>query len=286
MFLERRHSLHFDEFDQLVQRFFGERIKETELRTLALDLQTTGAFGAIGNHIHFAIPAFYDYLIALRFLSGDFKLDEETGRIPTRMPTTDQVIMWAGLAETERKGIDYHLKLLSKNKITVTSELDQWILFDANLTLYAPPGSHFVSFDYVNSDAPGAVGVRTVANSVVLNAAVGSDSTILVKIINRRGMHARAVAKLVSAYDTWLEELASRWEKPVLWMSREGPGEDKTVLSSIMGLLTLGGGPGTTFAITFENCHIAEVETLLERIYSRRPTSFNKYWEITFGEEE
>jgi len=285
MFVGRRHALHFDEFDKLVQKFFGHRLKQTELQTLALDLQTTGAFGSIGNHIHFAVPAFSDYLIALRFSCGDFKMDEDIGEIPARMPTIDQVIMWAGLAETEKKGIDYQLALLSMNKINLTSDLKQWILFDANLTLYVPPGEYAV-FTYLNSDAPGAVGVRIVANSVVLSAAAGSESRIRVKIKNRKGMHARAVAKLVQAYEIWLEELASRWEKPVLWMSREGPGEERSVLGSIMGLLTLGGGQGTIFVITFENCNIAEVETLLERLHSRRPTPSKDYWELTFGEDE
>ena len=286
MFLNRRHALRFGEFDEMVRKFFHYRLKESELSALALDLQTTGAFGSIGNHIHFAVPAFSDYLIARRFMLGDFAIGEESGTPPDRMPTIDQTIMWTGMAETEQKGISYHEILLSKNSISISEKLKQGMILDPKLALYERYKNEYLQWDYLNTGADEATGVRMIANAVVLNAAASSSSTVLVKLLNKRGLHARASAKLVAAYEVWLEELAARWEKPVLWISREGPGEEKVVLRSIMGLMMLSAGLGTMLVINFENCSLAEVETLLERLGCIRPAAFQNYWGITFGEAD
>jgi hypothetical protein len=71
----------------------------------------------------------------------------------------------------------------------------------------------------------------------------------------------------------------------VLWISREGPGEEKMPLSSIMGLMMLATRPGAMLVVSFENCSLAEVETLLERLHCVRPTPPQNYWGATFGED-
>jgi phosphotransferase system HPr (HPr) family protein len=272
-------ALRFDEFDELVKKFFSNRLKQTELSILALDLQTTAAFGSIGNHIYFAISAFADYLVALRFKSGDFSVAEESGEVPDRMPTIDQIIMWAGMAETEKKDINYHLELLSKNGIDIP--MNYGMLLDAKLALYPSKKEEEIVWSYLNH----AIGVPIVTNAVVLRAAAGSDSTVRVKILNKKGLHARASSRLARAYEAWLEELAGRWEKPVLFIGREGPGEEKVTLSSLMGLMMLSAGPGTMMVIYFENCTRADVETLLERLKCERPSRSQKYWGALLGDE-
>jgi phosphotransferase system HPr-like phosphotransfer protein len=218
---------------------------------------------------------------------GDFVVGQDNHAPPDRMPTIDQVIMWTGMAETARKGISYHNELLSKNGISIDEELNRGMLLDAPLALYPKRRDKTPTWEFLDdfeSDKP--TGVRTVANAVVLNAAASSGSTVLIKILNRRGLHARASAKLIAAYELWREELAARWEKPVLWIGRDGPGEEKMPLDSIMGLMMLSAGPGAMLVINFENCGMAEVETLLERLRCIKPTPSQNYWGATFGEED
>ena len=59
-----------------------------------------------------------------------------------------------------------------------------------------------------------------------------------VEIINRKGLHARATAKLVQCVDQF---------DVTVTVSRGGETVGGT---SIMGILTLGAGPGTTITIT------------------------------------
>jgi phosphotransferase system HPr-like phosphotransfer protein len=285
MFLNRRHALRFDEFDELVQSFFDRRLKRVELSALALDLQTTGAFGSIGNYIHFAVPAFSDYLVALRFKLGDFNLDGNEGEPPNRMPTIDQIIMWAGMAETQRKGIAYHEQLLLKNGIPMREEFAFSAMLDCYLALYQRSRDQMLFWEYLDEKTPDATGVRIVVNAVVLTAADSSGSTVLLKVLNKKGLHARACARLVQAYEIWREELGTQWAKPVLLIGREGPGEDRVPLNSLMGLMMLSASPGTMLIIHFENCSFGEVETLLERLRCERPTLSQKFWGARFGEE-
>jgi phosphocarrier protein len=78
-----------------------------------------------------------------------------------------------------------------------------------------------------------------------------------VEIVNERGLHARASAKFV--------KLASTFQAAVQ-VSRD----DQTVDAlSIMGLMMLAAGPGSTLAVSCEgdDCHeaLAEIEALIKR---------------------
>ena len=82
-------------------------------------------------------------------------------------------------------------------------------------------------------------------------------------IINRKGLHARATAKLVQcieAYDA--EVLVSR-------------GAETVGGSSIMGILTLGAGPGTVIRVAAKGHDAAELLGAVERLIADR-----------FGEDE
>jgi hypothetical protein len=159
MFLNRRHALRFDKFDEMVRKFFHYRLKEAELGALALDLQTTGAFGSIGNHIHFAVPAFSDYLIARRFLLGDFAVGEER-RAPPRPDAdhrSDHHVDWDGRDRT--KGDFVSRNAAFKEWLLINGELSRGMLLDAQLALYQrrkgeTPTRHFLD------EADEATGVR------------------------------------------------------------------------------------------------------------------------------
>jgi phosphotransferase system HPr-like phosphotransfer protein len=191
--------------------------------------------------------------------------------------------MWAGMAEREKKGINYHVELLSKNRIDICGEPDHGMLLNAQLAVYRRKEDGKISWRYLNE--ADAIGVRIVTNAVVLRAAAHSDSTVRVKLINSKGLHVRACSYLATAYDAWLGEFEDRWERPVLFISREGLDEEKVTLGSLMGLMMLTASPGAMLVIHFENCTRADVETLLERLKCERPTLSQKYWGASFGEE-
>jgi phosphocarrier protein HPr len=82
-------------------------------------------------------------------------------------------------------------------------------------------------------------------------------------IINRKGLHARATAKLVQCIETYdAEVLVSR-------------GSETVGGSSIMGILTLGAGPGTTIRIAAKGRDAADLLAAVERLIADR-----------FGEDE
>jgi phosphocarrier protein HPr len=67
------------------------------------------------------------------------------------------------------------------------------------------------------------------------------------EILNRRGLHARATAKLVQCIENFAAEVT---------VSRCGETVGGT---SIMGILTLGAGAGSTITLTAKGCQAAEV---------------------------
>jgi phosphocarrier protein HPr len=67
------------------------------------------------------------------------------------------------------------------------------------------------------------------------------------EIVNRRGLHARATAKLVQCIEGFAAEVT---------VSRCGETVGGT---SIMGILTLGAGPGSTIIVTAKGPAAAEV---------------------------
>jgi phosphocarrier protein HPr len=82
-------------------------------------------------------------------------------------------------------------------------------------------------------------------------------------IINRKGLHARATAKFVQCVE--------RFEARVT-VSRSGETVNGT---SIMGILTLGAGIGTTIVVTTEGSDEAEAMEAISALVANR-----------FGEDE
>ena len=82
-------------------------------------------------------------------------------------------------------------------------------------------------------------------------------------IVNRKGLHARATAKLVQCVESF---------DAVVTVSRNGETVGGT---SIMGILTLGAGIGCAILVTAEGPQAAEALDAIEALVARR-----------FGEDE
>jgi phosphocarrier protein HPr len=82
-------------------------------------------------------------------------------------------------------------------------------------------------------------------------------------IINRKGLHARATAKFVQCVDRWDATIS---------VTRCGETVGGT---SIMGILTLGAGIGTTIIVTAEGLQAAEALQAITELVANR-----------FGEDE
>ena len=82
-------------------------------------------------------------------------------------------------------------------------------------------------------------------------------------IINKRGLHARASAKFVQMVERFNAEI---------WVTR---GNETVGGTSIMGLMMLAAGPGTSITVTASGSESAEVMAALEALVGGR-----------FGEED
>jgi phosphocarrier protein HPr len=91
------------------------------------------------------------------------------------------------------------------------------------------------------------------------------DDTLVreIEIINRKGLHARATAKFVQCVEQFSAEVT---------VSR---GSETVGGSSIMGILTLGAGIGSTIIVTARGAEAAEVLDALEALIGNK-----------FGEDE
>lgn len=83
------------------------------------------------------------------------------------------------------------------------------------------------------------------------------------EIVNRKGLHARATAKLVQCIDGF---------DATVTLSRCG---ETVGGASIMGILTLGAGPGMTITVTTAGAQAAEAMEAIAALVANR-----------FGEEE
>jgi phosphocarrier protein HPr len=83
------------------------------------------------------------------------------------------------------------------------------------------------------------------------------------EIVNRKGLHARATAKLVQCIDGF---------DAAVTVSRCG---ETVGGASIMGILTLGAGPGMTITVTAAGAEAAEVMEAIAALIANR-----------FGEDE
>jgi len=90
-----------------------------------------------------------------------------------------------------------------------------------------------------------------------------TDTLRIIKIVNKRGLHARASAKFVKCVEAYDAEIK---------VSKDGHVVGGT---SIMGLLMLGAAPGASIHVTASGPQAAEVLDALEALI-----------ESKFGEED
>ena len=283
MFQERRHALSFTEFDVCVRNFIGPAAKDDDYISLALDLQTTGIFNSFGNIIQFFAPGFLDFFVVQRFYQERFGEDK-----PRRLPSIDQTSMWAGLAETHRRGVKSDSgKYLESIGVQNLPEFSEAILLDPGRIIYHLPSKGW-DWPFLNSkenyhkDDPrfSPRNLRIIINAVLNRVEVDKWAEIRVCIANRRGLHARASAKICQAYEKWMEDFVGR-ETPIVTARR---GEETVALNSIMGLMMLAAGPGETIVIEYSKCTRGEVEALLERM-GCQPSGQPGLWFTHFMEE-
>jgi len=84
--------------------------------------------------------------------------------------------------------------------------------------------------------------------------------TRTLEICNRKGLHARASAKFVMTVEQYDAEV---------WVSR---GNERVGGTSIMGLMMLAAGPGTTITVEASGPQAAEVVDALEQLVAGRFT--------------
>ncbi len=101
------------------------------------------------------------------------------------------------------------------------------------------------------------------ASSSTEPAASGRPLTCEIAIINRKGLHARATAKFVQCVDAY---------EAAVTVTRNGETVGGT---SIMGILTLGAGIGSTILVTAEGPQASEVLDAISKLIGNR-----------FGEDE
>lgn len=265
----RRHAFSFAEFDKCVSDFVGSDIKSTDLRSIALDLQTTGVFSSVGDRIHFFTPGFLDYFIAMIWAHKEFERGEGSAALgqPKRLPTIDQARMWAGYSESHRVGTLYYgRKLLDQMGVRWSDSFLEKLKWDPRGIIYPHPPTDW-RWAWLNKQgaAPLRGGeladVRYILNAVEQTVTDPGDAAFRILISNRRGLHARAAARWVTAYDKWLKDLPGR-EKPDVAIRRED--HDRGVkLASIMGLMMLGASLHDVVFLEYENCSRGEVEALL-----------------------
>jgi phosphocarrier protein HPr len=97
------------------------------------------------------------------------------------------------------------------------------------------------------------------ASQSTINAPLSRD----LPIVNRKGLHARATAKFVQCCEKF---------DAVISVARDG---ETVGGSSIMGILTLGAGQGSTITVTAAGPQAAEALDALENLVANR-----------FGEDE
>jgi phosphocarrier protein HPr len=86
------------------------------------------------------------------------------------------------------------------------------------------------------------------------------DVTRVLEICNKRGLHARASAKFVMTVEQYDAEV---------WVTR---GNERVGGTSIMGLMMLAAGPGTTITVEASGPQAAEVVDALEQLVAGRFT--------------
>ncbi|WP_375413140.1 NACHT domain-containing protein [uncultured Bradyrhizobium sp.] len=282
MFQEKRHALTFAEFDICVQNFIGAGAKDDDYISLALDLQTTGIFNSFGNVIQFFAPGFLDYFVVQRFFHASFGDNR-----PNRLPSADQVSMWSGLAETQKKGLAFDAgKYLEDLELQNLPEFYDPITLDPKNIIYHLPSVNW-NWPFLNAKDQHESKIRTkydqargnlriIINAVLKRVETDKWAEIRVCILNNRGLHARASAKICRAFEKWSKDFIGR-ETPVVTARREGS-SDAVGLDSIMGLMMLSAGPRSILIIDYSKCTRGEIETLLELMECQQRDEPGLWW--------
>lgn len=82
-----------------------------------------------------------DYFVAKIFSDLAFPHDD----LPKRLPTVDQVSMWAGLAETRKMGFRYYIRPYSENARGYLERLGIEVLLELYGPIHLEPG-RIISF--------------------------------------------------------------------------------------------------------------------------------------------
>lgn len=290
MFLERRHALTYEEFDQCVRRFLKLEGKADEHISIALDLQTTGIFTSIGNRIQFFSPGFLDYFVVWSFHHfnppfNGFPFDEN----PNRLPTVDQMSMWAGWAETKQKGYSGRAEdYLARVGAPMEPSFVKPISLDPGRIVYHVQGKNW-NWPYLNAMSKAErssdrEAFRIIANAVHQRLEIDGKSKIRVQLTNKKGLHARAAARVVSSYERWRFDFIGR-EEPTIEARNAGDSYMAMPLNSLMGLMMLGAGPDAILVLEYRKCTHGEVVTFLESLECK-PGKEPGLWLTSFFESD
>ena len=252
--------------------------------SLALDLQTTGLFNCIGNRLQFFSTGFLDYFVIHGFDSGLLPK-----RNLDRLPTFDQVCLWAGFAETHRRSFYCNMdEYMASVGIKYTRQLARPVDLDPTRIMYHLPSGEWKwpflnerdrkQFERIDTEK-----LRAIVHVVLQRVEADHSADIRLRIANRRGLHARASAKVVMAYEKWMNDFVGR-EAPLVTASREGDSVEVS-LGSIMSLMMLGAGMGSVIVIKYDRCSRGEVEVLLEDM-GCKPSNESGVWAAYFREAE
>lgn len=279
MFQNKKVYLTFDEFDLFVSDFYGTGGATTDdLASMRLDLQTTGIFACVGGLLHFTVSIYQDYFVASRFYGGTWK-DR-----PVRLPTREQARLWLGMHETRGGGdeltgdaaVSWFSSLfpdvLEKRKepLTVTA--------DPTGIIYKPLPKGW-EWPRVNANRA----LSTVLQSSLVVAEPGmnaAERVIYLRLTNKLGLHARASAKLTTAYCQWLGS-REREKPPNVWLRYEGRPANP---ASIMGLMTLGAAKNGVLELIYWDCDDDDIKDLLYRIAAVPEPTGVGHWSTTLGE--
>ena len=301
MFQRREKAIDFRLYEKFVEETYPALAGEDEQQVFELDLLTTGFFSLSGDILHFAVPAFFDYLVALRFARAEFRDS------PTRPPTMEQAKIllvlceqgylnaaaWQSEKATEwlrRMGIELTTEQLRQTSVSVRPV---GILFKhpkgapARECWERDPHGHLVSRLYDEDDPTGYMwDVVNAPENYNIRGAVyfglfnpkrpAGDSIVGLLIANEYGIHMRPAMLLVDAFGEWYESLDGR---PVVTAIYENQEADP---ASIMQMAMLPVPRGEVLYFRYERCTHEEFEEFLSRFAERAPEGSDGDWVTDF----
>lgn len=292
LFQRDSYFLGIKEFDEFVRDYFMAPRFQDDIDALALDLQTTGLFSAIGNTLTFALRAYGDYFVARRFMDG-FRAKDW----PLRLPDAHQTRMWIGLLETRRPDNGEFNWAAFPEKLSalgVDAARDHALAVDVKGILCGDYRTR-KGWPTINELRPKAV--RTVLNSALNHAElrprgnlttefadeIRPEIVVILRFVNKLGLHARASAKFVNALSRSVSpQAAQAADQPCVTITRNGRTVDAF---SIMAVMMLAASVGSEVEMCFFNCRPAQVLRFLELVLASPEAGMDSIWLVTFGEE-